>query len=86
MAFIHSQNLTDDHYYYMSRTAPLTQSCKKPWWKRPLFDYGDIIWDDKNNATLMNDLQIQQNKAAKIIVDKAKCSSARDKCSWDWSV
>ena len=29
----------------------------------------------KNNATLMSNLQIQQNKAAKIIVDKAKYSS-----------
>ena len=42
----------------------------------PLFDYGDIIWGDKNNASLMNDLQTQQNKAAKIILDKAKYSSA----------
>ena len=37
----------------------------------PLSDYGDIIWGDKTNATLMNDLQIQQNKAAKILLDKA---------------
>ena len=44
----------------------------------PLFDYGDIISGDKNNATLMNDLQIQQNKAAKILLDKAKYSSATD--------
>ena len=41
----------------------------------PLFDYGDI-WGDKNNATSMNNLQIQQNKAAKIILDKAKYCSA----------
>ena len=41
----------------------------------PLFDYGDIIWGGKNNATLMSNLQIQQNKAAKIILDKAKYSS-----------
>ena len=44
----------------------------------PVFDYGDIIWGDKNNATLMNDLQIQQNKAAKIILDNARYSSATD--------
>ena len=31
---------------------------------RPLFDYGDPIWGDKGNATLMNDLQLLQNKAA----------------------
>ena len=42
----------------------------------PLFDYGGVIWGDKNSATLMNDLQIQQNKAAKIILDKTKYSSA----------
>ena len=35
---------------------------------RPLFDYGDTIWGDKGNATLMNDLQLLQNKAAKIIL------------------
>ena len=44
----------------------------------PLFDYGDIIWGDKNNATLMNDLQIQQKKAAEILLNKAKYSSAID--------
>ena len=37
----------------------------------PLSDYGDIIWGDKTNTTLMNYLQIQQNKAAKILLDKA---------------
>ena len=42
----------------------------------PIFDYNDIIWGDKNNAKLMNDLQVQQNKAAKIILDKEKYSSA----------
>ena len=35
---------------------------------RPLFDYGDTIWGDKGNATLMNELQLLQNKAAKIIL------------------
>ena len=35
---------------------------------RPLFDYGDTIWGDKGNATLMNELKQLQNKAAKIIL------------------
>ena len=35
----------------------------------PLFDYADIIWGDKNNSTLMDQLQILQNKAAKTILD-----------------
>ena len=44
----------------------------------PLFDYGDIIWGDKNNTLLMNDLQVQQNKAAKLILDRPKYSSATE--------
>ena len=42
----------------------------------PLFDYGDIIWGDKNNVTLMNDLQVQQSKAAKIILNQPIFSSS----------
>ena len=44
----------------------------------PLFDYGDIIWGDKKNTLLMNDLQVQQNKAAKLILDRPKYSSATE--------
>ena len=44
----------------------------------PIFDYADLVWGDKNNATIMNDLQIMQNKAAKIILDKLLYSSATD--------
>ena len=32
--------------------------------------YGDLIWGDKNNVTLMNSLQVLENKAAKLILDK----------------
>ena len=32
----------------------------------PLFDYRDVIWGDKNNDTIMSELQILQNKAAKV--------------------
>ena len=35
----------------------------------PLFDYTDIVWGDKNNTSLMDQLQILQNKAAKTILD-----------------
>ena len=35
----------------------------------PLFDYGDLVWGDRNNSTLMNGLQILHNKAAKCILD-----------------
>ena len=34
-----------------------------------LFDYADVVWGDKNNVSIMNDLQVLQNKAAKIILD-----------------
>ena len=35
----------------------------------PLFDYGDVVWGDKDNVTLMQSLQTLHNKAAKIILD-----------------
>ena len=44
----------------------------------PMFDYADLVLRDKNNATIMNDLQIMQKKAAKIISDKPLYSSATD--------
>ena len=44
----------------------------------PLLDYADIIWGDKNNAVLMNSLQILENKAAKLILDAPPLSSATD--------
>ncbi len=51
---------------YVSLIAPL------------LFDYADNVWGDKNNDTLMKDLQILMNRAAKIILDKPKYSSATE--------
>ena len=36
----------------------------------PLFDYADLVWGDKHNVTLMTSLQVLQNKAAKIILDR----------------
>ena len=35
----------------------------------PLFDYGDIIWRDRGNASLMSELQVLQNKTARLISD-----------------
>ena len=35
----------------------------------PLFDYGDTVWGDKNNDTLMGQLQVLQNKAAKVLLN-----------------
>ena len=38
----------------------------------PLFEYADLVWGDKHNVTLMSSasLQVLQNKAAKVILDR----------------
>ena len=36
----------------------------------PVFDFADVVWGDKNNVSIMNALQVLQNKAAKIILDR----------------
>ena len=51
----------------------------------PLFSYAEFVWGDKNNACLMSQLQVLQNKAAKIVLDMPMCSSATealDKLGW----
>ena len=35
-----------------------------------MFDYADIVWRDKDNAVLMNNLKLLKNKAAKTILDR----------------
>ena len=42
----------------------------------PLFDYADLVWGYKHNVNLMSSLQILQNKAAKIVLDRHYYSSA----------
>ena len=44
----------------------------------PNFDYDGIVWGDKDNAVLMNNLQLLQNKAAKTILNRPFHSSATD--------
>ena len=44
----------------------------------PLFDYGDRVWDDKNNDTLMGQLQVLQNKAAKVLLNLPPRSSSTE--------
>ena len=44
----------------------------------PILDYVDMVWGDKENAVLMNNLQVLQNKAAKLVLDKPLYSSATD--------
>jgi len=38
----------------------------------------DLVWGDKDNAVLMNNLQVLQNKAAKLVLNKPLYSSATD--------
>ena len=53
----------------------------------PLLDYSDIVWGDKHNKTLMAKVQLLQNKAAKLILNKAKHSSATEAINeLDWLV
>ena len=47
----------------------------------PIFDYVDLVWGDKDNLVLMGELQVLQNKAAKIILDRPLYSSATDALS-----
>ena len=44
----------------------------------PILDYADLVWGDKDNASLMKELQILQNKAAKLILDRSLYSSSLD--------
>ena len=45
---------------------------------RPIFDYADLLWGDKDDISLMKELQILQNKAAKWILDRPLHSSSTD--------
>ena len=47
----------------------------------PMFDYADLVWGDKDNLVLMDELQVLQNKAAKIILDRPLQSSATEALS-----
>ena len=42
----------------------------------PLLDYGDIVWGDKNNAILMDHLQVLQNNAAGLVLDLPRANSS----------
>ena len=44
----------------------------------PLFEYADLVWDDKHNITLMSSLQVLQNKAAKVILNRPLYSSSTE--------
>ena len=37
-----------------------------------LFDYGDVVWGDRNNQSLMKTLQIVHNKCAQLVCNEIK--------------
>ena len=43
-----------------------------------LFDNGDVIWGNKNNDTIMSELQILQNKAAKVMLGQPPRGSSTE--------
>ena len=47
----------------------------------PIFDYADLVWGDKDNAVLMDNLQVLQNKAAKLVLDRPLYCFAADAVS-----
>ena len=42
----------------------------------PILEYASIVWGDKNNKVLMDSLQVLQNKAAKLVLNRATRSSS----------
>ena len=42
----------------------------------PILEYASIVWGDKNNKVLMDSIQVLQNKAAKLVLDRATNSSS----------
>ena len=45
---------------------------------QPVLEYGDFVWGDRFNNTLMQRLQALKNKSAKVFLDKPLYSSASD--------
>ena len=42
----------------------------------PILEYASIVLGDKNNKVLMDSIQVLQNKAAKLVLDRATHSSS----------
>jgi len=42
----------------------------------PILEYASIAWGDKNNKVLMDSIQVLQNRAAKMVLDRAPHSSS----------
>ena len=44
----------------------------------PILEYASIVWGDKNNKVLMDSIQVLQNRAAKMVLDRASHSSSTE--------
>ena len=44
----------------------------------PFLEYADLVWGDKHNTTLMSSLQVLQNKAAKVVLNRPLYSSSTE--------
>ena len=42
----------------------------------PILEYASIVWGDKNNKVLMDSIQVLQNKAANLVLDRTTHSSS----------
>lgn len=54
----------------------------------PLFGYGDNIWGDRGNISLLSELQVLRNKAAHLILDlpahSSKTEALKRLLTFDW--
>ena len=44
----------------------------------PILEYASIVWGNKNNKVLMDSIQVLQNRAAKMVLDRAPHSSSTE--------
>ena len=44
----------------------------------PILEYASIVWGEKNNKVLMDSIQARQNRAAKMVLDRAPHSSSTE--------
>ena len=56
---------TFNEYHWSFLTCGTQISYKTNTVGRSVFNYGDLIWGDKNNKVLMDDMQILQKKGRK---------------------
>ena len=61
---------------FFCNSPPPDKFSKGPSLIRPLFDFADTIWGDRDHITLMRDVLVLQNKAAKVILDLSNYASS----------